>query len=262
MCLHGLGGNHLNWMRAAPGLSRLGRVLVPDFAGHGLTPRAGRSSGVPTSRALLSDFIGKVAGGGPVVLCGNSLGGSIALLQAGAEPKTVLGVAAVGAALPPARGRRPPPAVLAGTVLYALPVVGSALGWLRIRAISAEKLVALGFRVVTGDASRVPKDVMRRHIEMTRLQQADPDAVAAFVQTSRSIVAMMPRPDIAHRYLDAITCPVLIMHGGKDRIIPLAATRPGWDVRVFPELGHVIQLEAPGPFLSTIEDWLHSVSLL
>jgi pimeloyl-ACP methyl ester carboxylesterase len=156
--------------------------------------------------------------------------------------------------------------VLLGTAVYALPVVGRAFGWLRIRAVPAEKLVPLGFRVVAGDAGRVPEDVMRRHVEMTRMQQSDPDAVAAFVQTSRSIVALMPRPDIAHRYLDAITCPVLIMHGGRDRVVPLkptlAATRPDWDVRTFPELGHVIQLEAPEVFLSTIEDWLHSTSLL
>ena len=265
VCLHGLGGNHLNWMRAAPGLSQLGRVLVPDFAGNGLTPRAGRSSGVPASRALLSAFIRNVAEG-PVVLCGNSLGGSIALLQAGAEPETVRGVAAIGAALPPARGRRPSPAVLVGTAVYALPVVGNALGWLRIKAVPAERLVPFGFRMVTADASRVPDHVVSRHMEMARAQQSDPDAVPAFVQTTRSIMAMMPRPDIAHRYLDAIACPVLVMHGGKDRIVPLeptlAATRPDWDVRVFPDLGHVIQLEAPELFVATIEDWLRSVSLL
>lgn len=265
VCLHGLGGNHLNWMRAAPGLSELGRVLVPDLAGHGLTPRAGRSSGVPASRALLSDFIANVAGG-PVVLCGNSLGGSIALLQAACEPETVLGVAGIGAALPPARGRRASPAVVVGTGMYALPVVGGALGWLRIKAVPAERLVRLGFRVVTGDASGLPDEVVRRHVEMARVQQADPDSVPAFVQTSRSVVAMMPRPEIAHRYIDSITCPVLLMHGGKDRIIPLeptlASARGDWEVRVFPDLGHVIQLEAPELFLSTIEDWLRSASLL
>lgn len=265
VCLHGLAGNHQNWMRVAPGLSRLGRVLVLDFAGSGLTPRAGRSSGVPASRALLSGFIGSVADG-PVVLCGNSLGGSIALLQAAIEPETVLGVAAIGAPLPPAHGRKSSAAVVMGTAVYALPVVGRFLSWLRIKAVPAEKLIPLGFRVVAGDAERVPADVVRRHVEMTRTQQSDPDAVAAFVETTRSIASLMPRPDIAHRYLDAITCPVLVMHGGKDRIVPLkqtlAATRPGWDVRVFPELGHVIQLEAPELWLSNIEDWLRSVSLL
>src|SRR5262245_32193138 len=40
--LHGLGGSHLSWIQAAPGLAGLGRVLAVDMPGFGRSPRAGR----------------------------------------------------------------------------------------------------------------------------------------------------------------------------------------------------------------------------
>jgi len=46
LCLHGLGGSNLNWALVAPGLASRGRVLAVDLAGFGLTPTAGRGSGV------------------------------------------------------------------------------------------------------------------------------------------------------------------------------------------------------------------------
>lgn len=259
VCLHGLGGSHLNWMLAAPMLSRLGRVLVMDFAGSGLTPRAGRSSGVSANRALLSGFVHEIAGG-PVVLCGNSLGGSIALLQAACEPETVVGLALNGAALPPAAGRAPSVVVVAGTAIYALPALGEALGWLRIRALPPETLISLGFRMVLGDASRVPDEVVRAHVDMVRRLQADPDSVHAFVQTTRSILTWMQRPDVARRYMASVRKPVLLMHGGSDRVVPkaptLAAAPAHWDILELSGLGHVFQLEAPEVWLGAVEDWL------
>jgi pimeloyl-ACP methyl ester carboxylesterase len=60
VCVHGLGGTHLNWLAVAPELSGRGRVIAIDLAGFGYTPRAGRSSGLPANRRLLSRFLGEV----------------------------------------------------------------------------------------------------------------------------------------------------------------------------------------------------------
>ena len=35
VCVHGLGGSHVNWMAVAPGLARLGHVTAPDLPGFG-----------------------------------------------------------------------------------------------------------------------------------------------------------------------------------------------------------------------------------
>src|SRR4051794_38442277 len=54
VCVHGLGGSHLNWMGVAPGLAGIGRVLTLDLIGFGYTPRAGRSATMSSNRAMLS----------------------------------------------------------------------------------------------------------------------------------------------------------------------------------------------------------------
>lgn len=259
--LHGLGGNHANWSTVAGGLSRYGRVLVPDLVGSGLTPRAGRSSSVTANTRLVGRFVREIAGS-PVVLCGNSLGGSIALLEAACEPDWVLGAALNGAALPPPHGELVAPVVYFGTALYTLPVVGGALGWLRVKALPPDTLIRLGFRIVIGDPAAVPEAVVEEHVRLARVANADADSVPAFVETTASILSLMQRPDIARRYLRSVRCPVLLMHGDRDRVVPmrptLAAAPDGWDRRVFPGLGHVFQLEAPEVWLETVTGWIEA----
>ena len=54
--VHGLGGAHINWIRVAPGLSGLGRVVALDLPGFGWSPRAGRTcalDGSPTDALAL-----------------------------------------------------------------------------------------------------------------------------------------------------------------------------------------------------------------
>src|SRR4028118_854481 len=55
--VHGLGGSHANWHDLAPLLAREHRVIAVDLAGHGLTPRAGRSAAVPANCELLGRFL-------------------------------------------------------------------------------------------------------------------------------------------------------------------------------------------------------------
>ena len=43
--LHGLGGTHLNWVQAAPGLAGLGRVLALDLSGFGGSPEPAADRG-------------------------------------------------------------------------------------------------------------------------------------------------------------------------------------------------------------------------
>ena len=44
VCVHGLGGSHVNWMALAPQLTSTCRVLALDLAGHGLTEALGRGT--------------------------------------------------------------------------------------------------------------------------------------------------------------------------------------------------------------------------
>src|SRR5712691_5881561 len=82
--VHGLGGSHLNWVQVAPALAGLGRVFALDLPGFGYSPRAGRRSRLMDGRRVVSGFIEKFRSGS-VILCGNSMGGGIGILQAAVE---------------------------------------------------------------------------------------------------------------------------------------------------------------------------------
>jgi len=62
--------------------------------------------------------------------------------------------------------------------------------------------------------------------------------------------------------MDRIECPVLVLHGRRDRLVPVGFARaavqdhPGWQLRIFPDLGHVPQMEAPDRWLTAVEHWL------
>src|SRR5512139_75955 len=92
--LHGLGGNHLNWLPAAPMLARHARVLAVDLLGFGRTPGAGRGYGLGAQAAMLRRFMTEVAGTRSIVV-GNSMGGTLALHVAATSPDLVAGVVLV-----------------------------------------------------------------------------------------------------------------------------------------------------------------------
>ena len=85
VAVHGLGGSHANWHDLAPLLTRSHRVVAVDLAGHGRTPRAGRSASIPANCGLLGRFLSHVDDR-PAVLLGNSMGGALSLLHAAAHP--------------------------------------------------------------------------------------------------------------------------------------------------------------------------------
>jgi pimeloyl-ACP methyl ester carboxylesterase len=263
VCVHGLTGSAVNWSAIAPLLTGRCRLVAPDLAGHGLTRSAGRGTDVASNRVLLHRFIESVPAG-PVILMGNSMGGMIALLEASFAPLAVAGLVLVDPALPfvPAR---PDLLVSAMFALGATPALGSAiLG--RVQHSSPEASVAAVLSLCCADVSRVPADVVAQHVEVARRR-------AAFTGTGRDVSAAM-RSVIAtaglgggqayRRAVRSVTCPVLLLHGERDRLVPVTAARaaaranPSWSLVVLPGVGHVPQLEAPRECATAITEWLGS----
>src|SRR6266496_2614192 len=180
VCVHGLGGSHLNWMGVAPGLARTGRVLTPDLAGFGYTPRAGRSSSMAANRELLSRFIREMAEP-PVVLVGNSMGGALSLIQAAYEPSSVQGLVLTSPALPWARGGMPSALVLAAFAMYRMPRLGEWFVRSRSNRLGPERLIEEGFKIVMADPKAVDPALVAAHVETARLHAEDPDAIPAFL---------------------------------------------------------------------------------
>ena len=266
VAVHGLGGSSLNWSAIAPLLTGRYRLLAPDLAGHGLTRSLGRGTTVPANQALLHRFIEAVPGR-PVILMGNSMGGMIALIEAGTSPGSVSGLVLVDPALPfvPVR---PDPLVTALFALQATPGIGTALAASRRRQ-PPEAAVASVLRLCCADPSAVPPDVVAQHVELARQRAAFSEVGRDFAAAMRSVIATAGylHGQLYRRRIRSVTCPVLLVHGSADRLVPVAAARaaarahPAWSVVILPGVGHVPQLEAPRECAAAISQWLATTGL-
>lgn len=264
VCVHGLAGAAVNWSAVAPLLAGRCRIFALDLPGHGLTRSLGRGTNVPAMRDLLHRFIEAVPGG-PVLLIGNSMGGMLSLLEASTVPAAVAGLVLVDPVLPlvPALPDRVVTGMLAA---YAVPVLGPLLMRQR-RRMTPEQLVASVLSLCCVDASRVPHDVVAQHVAVARqtLMSAETEQVIATAARSMITVFAVPGCGAYRRAIGSITCPVLLLHGKRDRMIPIAVARaaaranPGWRLIEMRGTGHVPQLEAPADTANAIIDWLGTV---
>ena len=263
VAVHGLGGSAVNWAAIAPLLADRCRVLAPDLAGHGLTQSLGRGTTVAANRALLHRFAGSVVGG-PVILMGNSMGGMISLFEAAAAPELVSGLILVDPALPivPAR---PDPTVATLFAVYATPLVGRLL-MNRRRQWSPEAAVTATLSLCCVDHTRIPADVFAQHVTLAQWRTEFAGTERDFLVAARSVVstAGYVRGRTYRRMMQSIQAPVLMLHGVRDRLVPLAAARatarlnPTWKLVELPDIGHVPQLETPQKTATEILHWLDS----
>ncbi len=261
VCVHGLGGSHANWHDLGPLLARHHRVLAVDLAGHGRTPRAGRSASVPANRQLLDRFLGEVVDG-PAVLVGNSMGAGIAMLQAGARPETVAGLVLIGPTLPRLSTDVPTRAVARQIALCAVPPLGQRILARRRSPLGAERFIARTMGVTCADQTRVSLGMRRLAVELLASGAAGPDSEAAFLEAARSVALLVARAAAYRARIAALTAPALVLQGALDRLVPrsglgqLAVLQPTWPVEVLDGVGHVPQIEVPQRTAEIVLGWL------
>jgi pimeloyl-ACP methyl ester carboxylesterase len=267
VAVHGLGGSAVNWAAIAPLLADRCRVLAPDLAGHGLTQSLGRGTTVAANRAVLHRFVESVAGR-PVILMGNSMGGMISLFEAAAAPDFVSGLILVNPALPMVPAR-PDPTVTALFAMYATPLVGR-LVLSRRRQWTPQAAVTATLSLCCVDINRIPADVMAQHVTLAHRRTELAGTEQDFLVAARSVVSTAGylRGRSYRRIMKSIQAPVLMLHGVRDRLVPLAAARaaarenPTWTMVELPDIGHVPQLETPRKTATVILEWLDSAGEL
>jgi pimeloyl-ACP methyl ester carboxylesterase len=261
VCVHGLGGSHANRLAVAPQLARTCRVLALDLAGFGLTRGGARRTTVEANTELLHRFIRDVTGG-PVVLIGNSMGGAISALATAAHPEDVAGAVLIDPALPLYLTSRADPGVAAIFAAYFAPGLGSLLMRGRRRVRTPEEIATETLRLCCVDPSRVPRDVVRAHLELARRRQAYTEMDAEFVAATRSLLTLLGRRREFAGMLSSIRRPVLLLHGDRDRLVSVRTARrvarlnPRWRYEEARDVGHVPMLEAPDWTLRAITDWM------
>jgi pimeloyl-ACP methyl ester carboxylesterase len=259
--VHGLGGSLVNWAALAPLLTGTCRVLALDLIGFGHTKAGTHPTSVTANQRMLHRFLREVAGA-PAILVGNSMGGTIAIFQAARHPETVTATVLVDPVLPALAGSRPDPLVAASFGMYAVPHLGRAMLKARRRVRSPEQLAMDVLRLCCVDPARVPADVLEQHMQVARERRAYPDIDEHFLAAARSLMVVLARRSSYLATMKQIPVPVLLLHGEKDRLVPVGASRavaaanPSWCFAVAPDVGHIPQLEAPVWIAEHILGWL------
>lgn len=258
--VHGLGGSHLNWVQVAPALAEGRRVVALDLPGFGLTPAAGRDTGVRANAALLGRFIDEVIGE-PAVLVGNSMGGMVSLLLAHSQPERVVGLVLVDPSVPTGLSTLDR-MVAVQFGLYATPVVGEQFLVRMRQRYSTRQRVAGTIRLCFADAARADAAVLEAGAALLAYRDSLPRAEAEFLRAARSLLTVLRRGRSYADLIRAVTAPVLLIHGEEDRLVAVAAARrlaaanPHWQTEWLAGVGHTPQLEVPERFVAIVEPWL------
>jgi len=139
---------------------------------------------------------------------------------------------------------------------------GEALMMASARRTTSEQVVYRTLRGVSPDYSRIPEEVIQAHLEAHWPRHGNPEANVAVLQTMRSLIASNLRRASFDARVRQVRAPTLVVHGEKDRVVPLGAARrlvevrPDWELHVFPGLGHVPMMEDPKGFLEVVHRWL------
>ena len=226
-------------------------AVAVDLPGFGQADALGTEAILPQLDAFVDELVREQAVHGPVVLVGNSLGGCAAV-RASTRTLPVLGVVAIG---DPAAGHWWPASVAA-----------SRPGALGLRLLA---------RLVPPRVFQLVMRTLLKRIVYGDPKLADPHVVDAFIawilaqggargmctQISRLAAELVE----GHRSADVIS-PLLIVHGTRDRIVPVRTSRqlhavvPGSQLVIDPRWGHCPQHDEPRALAELIATFCTAVS--
>lgn len=233
MLVHGANDSLFTWNGWVAALSDRFRIVRLDLQAHGLTGAV--PSGDYSTEAMvdLVDRLRARLGIARLAIAGNSMGGGVSWRYALAHPDVVSALILVDAGGYPMTG--PPPLVFR---MQRIPLVRDLLTVVTPRAI-----VAASLRRFVGDPAVVTPDLVTR-MHALLLRAGTREAVI-------SRQSEPPKSAEAWRDMGRIAAPTLILWGARDPVIPVAladrfaADIPGSKLIIYPDLGHLPQVEAP-----------------
>jgi len=258
--VHGLGGAHVNWGLLGPLLATHTRTYAPDLAGFGLTHPGTRSGTVQANAALLDGFLRTVTGT-PVILVGNSMGGMISLIHAAAHPESVAGLVLLDPAVPRSRATPTDWQVVTTFARYAIPGLGERFLRRRRLATPAAQLVADTYALCCPRPEDIPGEMVDAAVALVEARATEPGLDRAYLQAARSLLRFGSRSRAYYALMAALPMPVLLLHGDRDRLIPIESARevaahaPRWSFEELPGIGHLPMIEVPGLVEDRILAW-------
>ena len=244
--VHGLAGAATNWSELVPCLLPRHRLVVPDLPGHGASARLPRLDDLdPLAGAVAA--VADAEGAVPAVVIGHSLGAVVALRLALAHPDVVRALVLVApAGIGSSSYRGTAALALAGALRPARAVARLAGGAFRFRTV---RRLAFGYWGIAA------ADALTREGALGLIGRGGRGPA----ETGRALRGGDPRTQ-----LDDLACPVLVVCGARDRIIPPDesfeyARRLHAPVRTIAAAGHLLIAERPAELAAVLAEWLDGV---
>ncbi len=240
--LHGFADQKETWSILAPRLADRHRVLLPDLPGYGDATLVGPDEATLEAQAEhLRGFLDRVGVYGPAHLCGNSMGGGVALEFAKRYPERVASLSLLST-----MGPTRTPSDLQGLMEQSLcPLLPKTLD-------DYEEMLSFVF------AKRPPLPrVFWRHLANRAAERHEHHSSIFYHIAEIS-------PDWGER-IEPLPHRTLFLHGRQDRVIhwstsqALAGLMPSSTLLLMDGVGHAPQWEAPRRTLSALRNFLSMV---
>jgi len=240
-CIHGFGGDKETWLLMAALVPRSRGLALIDLPGHGASADVAERDATIRHHAEAVLRVLDHAGIDRAIVCGNSMGGGVALRLAAAYPDRVAGLVLVASI-----GRDIHDGPARGWIDGDNPLIPRAEDVDKFMAIALERPPPVGKAVI-------------RHVIMERVRRA-----ASLQKLFRGFV-LAGDADGVPRDVRGIDQRALVIHGEQDRIISkrvgedLVQALPRGELVVMRGVGHAPQLEAPRATARIIEDFARRV---
>jgi pimeloyl-ACP methyl ester carboxylesterase len=245
----------LSYEKLIPALANHFTVLAPDFPGYG---QSDETSNAYTTEGLI-EFVTAfldALGLDTVDVAGLSMGGGVALGMAIHNPNRIRHAVLMGSH---GMTRRSWPG-FTSAVLTRLPASFYAWSW-RFTSSNADR-ARRAMRRVWADHSLLTQELL----EDIRRELARPGAWKVVRTWARSESGWRGLRTYYLKMLPQVRTPVLLIHGAKDKLVPVSSVKraakvlPEARLLLLPECGHWIPRECPDELIEAINDFLMSTS--
>lgn len=249
--IHGVGDSCETWRGVLRECAVRGHAAVAvDLPGFGQASPRSPGALLPQLDAFVAEVVHRNSAATGAAIAGNSLGAALAV-RAASDPQVPL----VGAVAIDAPGYRYRPVVSAVVLGPLAPIVFRlaariSLPPVLVRSTAVRHILAT---VLYGDHRKADLEVVERFATYTGDRVRLSELAHFGHHILRELRGGYPQPRVA---------PLLILHGTRDRLIPVSSSvslhqqTPGSTLRVLPQLGHCPQLDDPALITALTLDFL------
>lgn len=241
--VHGYPLNRKMWEPQLAALSNISRVITPDLRGHGGSETVpGTMNTMDDMAKDIKELIEILGIKEPVILGGLSMGGYISFAFYRNYPELVKGM------------------ILAATRATA-DTIDTKVSREEAAAIAQERGPEA---IIDGQLPKmiapITQETKPEIVELARSIMLE-TPVTAIVGDLRG---MLNRQDSTST-LKTIECPVLILHGADDKLIPIEEVNlmqreiRNAHSKIIPDAGHLLNLEQPREFNQAVQEFIHSI---